>query len=128
MTKTKSNDEIDSSISLKNSPDFESKKDTDIALEEQDPEIKRRSEEEDTKKGFNCFGIDVKNAKTKRLTTVDSQMVVAKGMTTNNPAIRSFFKSCWSLAVRANSFLGVDCTNERSILRPMYLTKITNFY
>ena len=45
-------------------------------------------------KGFNCFGIDVRNAKTNLLTTVDSQMVVASGITTSKPAIRSFLRSC----------------------------------
>ena len=30
----------------------------------------------------------------KFVTNDDSQIVVAKGMTTNNPAIRSFFRSC----------------------------------
>ena len=45
-------------------------------------------------KGFNCFGIEVNIARTKRLTIVDNQIVVAKGITTNRPAIRSFFRSC----------------------------------
>jgi hypothetical protein len=44
--------------------------------------------------GLNCFGIDVKKASTKRLTVVANQKVVASGMTTNNPAIKSFFRSC----------------------------------
>ena len=54
-------------------------------------------------KGFNCFGTEVTNVKTNLLTNDDSQMVVAKGITTNNPAIRSFFKSCWSLDPRFES-------------------------
>ena len=41
-------------------------------------------------KGFNCLGTDVTNVKTNLLTNDDSQIVVAKGITTNNPAIRSF--------------------------------------
>ena len=65
---------------------------------------------------MNCFGIDVKNAKTKRLTIVDSQMVVASGITTSNPAIRSFFRSCRSLADSGRSGLGLDWTKE--LLRP----------
>ena len=48
-------------------------------------------------KGFNCFGTEVTNVKTNLLTSDDSQIVVAKGITTNNPAIRSFFRSCCSL-------------------------------
>ena len=44
--------------------------------------------------GLNCFGIVVRKASTKRLTVVASQMVVARGMTTSNPAIRSFLRSC----------------------------------
>ena len=45
-------------------------------------------------KGFNCFGMEVNIARTKRLTIVDNQIVVAKGITTNRPAIRSFLRSC----------------------------------
>ena len=48
-------------------------------------------------KGFNCLGTEVTNVKTNLLTNDDSQIVVAKGITTNNPAIRSFLRSCWSL-------------------------------
>ena len=45
-------------------------------------------------KGFSCFGTEVTNVKTNLLTNDDSQIVVAKGITTNNPAIRSFLRSC----------------------------------
>ena len=45
-------------------------------------------------KGFSCLGTEVTNVKTNLLTNDDSQIVVAKGMTTSNPAIRSFFRSC----------------------------------
>ena len=41
-------------------------------------------------KGFNCLGTEVTNVKTNLLTNDDNQIVVAKGITTNNPAIRSF--------------------------------------
>ena len=44
--------------------------------------------------GLSCFGIDVTKVKTNLLTTDDNQIVVAKGITTNNPAIRSFLRSC----------------------------------
>ena len=54
-------------------------------------------------KGFNCLGTEVTNVKTNLLTNDDSQIVVAKGITTNNPAIRSFFRSCWSLDPRFES-------------------------
>ena len=54
-------------------------------------------------KGFNCFGTEVTNVKTNLLTNDDSQIVVAKGITTNNPAIRSFFRSCCSLDPRFES-------------------------
>jgi hypothetical protein len=37
--------------------------------------------------------MDVRKASTKRLTVVASQMVVARGMTTSKPAIRSFLRS-----------------------------------
>jgi hypothetical protein len=47
-------------------------------------------------KGLNCFGIEVRKASTKRLTVVASQMVVARGITTRRPAIRSFLRSCCS--------------------------------
>ena len=50
--------------------------------------------------GFNCLGTEVTNVKTNLLTNDESQMVVAKGITTNKPAIRSFFRSCWSLEPR----------------------------
>ena len=43
--------------------------------------------------GFNCLGIEVTNVRTNLLTIEDNQIVVAKGMTTNSPAMRSFFKS-----------------------------------
>jgi len=45
-------------------------------------------------KGFNCLGTEVTNVKTNLLTNDDNQIVVAKGITTNNPAIRSFLRSC----------------------------------
>ncbi len=45
-------------------------------------------------KGFNCLGTEVTNVKTNLLTNDESQMVVASGITTNKPAIRSFFRSC----------------------------------
>ena len=61
--------------------------------------------------GLNCFGIG-SNARTKRLTIVDSQMVVASGITTSNPAIRSFLRSCWSLELSGRSCLGLDWTKE----------------
>ena len=48
-------------------------------------------------KGFNCFGTEVTKVKTNLLTNDDSHIVVAKGITTNKPAIRSFFRSCCSL-------------------------------
>ena len=51
-------------------------------------------------KGFSCFGTDVTNVKTNLLTNDESHIVVAKGITTNNPAMRSFFRSCWSLEPR----------------------------
>jgi hypothetical protein len=35
----------------------------------------------------------VRNASTKRLTVVPSQIVVASGITTSKPAIKSFFRS-----------------------------------
>ena len=44
--------------------------------------------------GFNCLGIDVTKDKTNLLTKDESQIVVAKGITTNKPAIKSFFRSC----------------------------------
>ena len=53
--------------------------------------------------GFNCLGTDVTKVKTNLLTKDESQIVVARGITTNNPAIRSFFKSCWSLDPRFES-------------------------
>ena len=54
-------------------------------------------------KGFNCLGTEVTKVKTNLLTNDDNQIVVAKGITTNNPAIRSFFRSCWSLDPRLES-------------------------
>jgi hypothetical protein len=51
-------------------------------------------------KGLNCLGIEVRKASTKRLTVVASQMVVARGITTKRPAIRSFLRSCCSLELR----------------------------
>jgi len=45
-------------------------------------------------KGFNCFGTEVTNVKTNLLTNDDSQIVDANGITTYNPAIRSFLRSC----------------------------------
>ena len=48
-------------------------------------------------KGFNCLGTEVTSVKTNLLTNDDNHIVVASGITTNNPAIRSFFRSCWSL-------------------------------
>ena len=53
--------------------------------------------------GFNCFGTDVTNVRTNLLTIEESQIVVANGITTNNPAIKSFFRSCWSLVPRFES-------------------------
>ena len=53
--------------------------------------------------GFNCLGTEVTKVKTNLLTNEDNQIVVAKGITTNNPAIRSFFRSCWSLDPRFES-------------------------
>ena len=47
-------------------------------------------------KGFNCFGTEVTNVKTNLLTNDDNHMVVANGITTNKPAMRSFLRSCWS--------------------------------
>ena len=44
--------------------------------------------------GFNCLGTEVTKDKTNLLTRDESQIVVAKGITTSNPAIRSFFRSC----------------------------------
>ena len=41
-------------------------------------------------KGFNCLGTEVTSVKTNLLTNDESQIVVARGITTNNPAIRSF--------------------------------------
>ncbi len=54
-------------------------------------------------KGFNCLGTEVTKVKTNLLTNDDNQIVVAKGITTNKPAIRSFFRSCWSLDPRFES-------------------------
>ena len=62
--------------------------------------------------GLSCFGTDVRNASTNRLTTVDSQMVVASGMTTSKPAIRSFLRSCRSLEDNGRSGLGLVWTKE----------------
>ena len=45
-------------------------------------------------KGFSCFGTEVTNVKTNLLTSDESQIVVAKGITTKSPAIRSFLRSC----------------------------------
>ena len=59
-------------------------------------------------KGLNCLGIEVRNASTKRLTVVASQIVVASGITTNRPAIRSFLRSCWNRSFRGWSDLGLD--------------------
>jgi len=39
-------------------------------------------------KGLSCFGTDVTKVKTNLLTYDDSQIVVAKGITTNKPAMR----------------------------------------
>jgi len=44
-------------------------------------------------KGFSCFGTEVTKVKTNLLTNDESHIVVAKGITTNKPAIRSFFRS-----------------------------------
>ena len=54
-------------------------------------------------KGFSCFGTEVTNVKTNLLTNDDSQIVVAKGITTNKPAIRSFLRSCCSLDPKLES-------------------------
>jgi len=40
------------------------------------------------------LGTEVTRVKTNLLTNDESQIVVANGMTTNNPAIRSFLRSC----------------------------------
>ena len=61
-------------------------------------------------KGFSCFGTEVTNVKTNLLTNDDSQIVVAKGITTNNPAIRSFFRSCWSLDPKLESWFWLEST------------------
>ena len=61
-------------------------------------------------KGFNCLGTEVTNVKTNLLTNDDSQIVVAKGITTNKPAIRSFFRSCWSLDPKLESWFWLDST------------------
>ena len=61
-------------------------------------------------KGFSCFGTEVTNVKTNLLTQDDSQIVVAKGITTNNPAIRSFLRSCWSLDPKFESWFWLDST------------------
>ena len=44
--------------------------------------------------GLTCFGMEVRKASTNRLTVVASQIVVARGITTSKPAIRSFLRSC----------------------------------
>ena len=54
-------------------------------------------------KGFNCFGTEVTRVKTNLLTSEDNQIVVAKGITTSKPAMRSFLRSCWSLDPRFES-------------------------
>ena len=70
-------------------------------------------------KGFNCFGTEVTNVRTNLLTNDDSQMVVARGITTSNPAIRSFFRSCWSLDPKFESWFWLDSTKIK------FLTKLT---
>jgi len=61
-------------------------------------------------KGFNCFGTEVTNVNTNLLTYDDSQIVAAKGITTNNPAIRSFLRSCCSLDPKFESWFWLDST------------------
>ncbi len=61
-------------------------------------------------KGFSCFGTEVTNVKTNLLTKDDSHIVVAKGITTNKPAIRSFFRSCWSLDPKFESWFWLIST------------------
>ena len=61
-------------------------------------------------KGFSCFGTEVTNVKTNLLTNDESQIVVAKGMTTNSPAIRSFLRSCWSLEPKFESWFWLEST------------------
>ena len=46
--------------------------------------------------GFNCLGILVRKLITQLATVIVNQIVVAKGITTSRPAIRSFFKSCFN--------------------------------
>ena len=53
--------------------------------------------------GLSCLGTEVTKVKTNLLTKDDNHMVVANGITTNKPAIRSFFRSCWSLDPRLES-------------------------
>ena len=69
--------------------------------------------------GFNCLGTEVTNVKTNLLTNDESQMVVAKGITTNKPAMRSFFRSCWSLDPRFESWFWFEST------KITFLTKLT---
>ena len=57
-------------------------------------ESKKDDLEDKVINGFNCLGTEVTNVKTNLLTNDDSQIVVARGITTNKPAIRSFFRSC----------------------------------
>ena len=53
--------------------------------------------------GLNCFGTEVRKLTTKRVTNVANQMVVASGMTTSKPAIRSFFRSCCNRTLTGGS-------------------------
>ena len=45
-------------------------------------------------KGLSCLGNRVRNRATQNAIVIVSQMVVARGITTSKPAMRSFFKSC----------------------------------
>ena len=49
------------------------------------------------------LGTEVRKLTTKRVTNVANQMVVASGMTTSKPAIRSFFRSCCNRTLTGGS-------------------------
>ena len=61
-------------------------------------------------KGLNCLGTEVRKLTTKRVTKVDNQIVVARGITTSKPAIRSFLRSCCNRTFTGGSGLGRVCT------------------
>ena len=48
-------------------------------------------------KGLICLGIRVKRSTDHLATVIVNQIVVAKGITTKNPAIKSFLRSCLNL-------------------------------